>query len=124
MPYSQDKKKKRDTGTATTITDQRTGGTRRRHRSSATADKSDSKINKGLAGLAARTRKPTSEAQAEAVESTKPKGGGEQKDVDDPAPRRPVGPASKPNRKSFPSGLAGDAAYQKALRNWNKKRKQ
>jgi len=69
------KKKKRDTGTATLTSQDSRGARRRRHRSSDTADKSDSKINRGsLAGLARRTRskeeKPTSTEKPKPTGST------------------------------------------------------
>lgn len=109
MPYSQAKTKRRK------------GETGYEHRDRDKKAKSieasgDSRINKGsLASLAKRSQ---SETQAEAVESAKPKGGGEQKDVDDPAPK-----SAAPKRGSYPKGLAGDAAYQKALRAYRRKNK-
>ena len=105
MPYSQQSKTKRRSG--------------EKHYEQKAREKKvkdieaagDSRINKGsLAGLA---KKSQSETQAEAVESAKPKNGSGSSSSS----------ASKPKRSDYAKGLAGDAAYQKALRAYRKKDK-
>lgn len=89
-------------------------------------DPAESKINKGLAGLA-KAQKAASESQAEGVEKSKPGDADAADDLPDKPSKPAEGksnppPSGEPKRSDYPEGLVGQAAYSRALREYRKKK--